>query len=98
MAAVDFGHRVAFQPMSEAEASRVIGVAKRRDFLFAILGVFVLVLSMGMLTALIVGVEIVWLIGGSALTRFFRDPRANRAINVTFAVLLIGSVAAALSP
>ncbi|WP_245451022.1 phosphate ABC transporter permease PstA [Borborobacter arsenicus] len=54
MAAVDFEHRVAFNPMSEAEASRVIGVAKRRDFLFAILGVFVLVLSMGMLTALIV--------------------------------------------
>jgi threonine/homoserine/homoserine lactone efflux protein len=37
-----------------------------------------------------------WLIAGAALTRFFRDPRTSRAINVTFAVLLIASVALAL--
>jgi hypothetical protein len=30
------------------------------------------------------------------MTRFFRDPRTNRIINVSFAVLLIASVAAAL--
>ena len=29
-------------------------------------------------------------------TRFFRDPRTNRTINVTFAILLIASVAVAL--
>jgi threonine/homoserine/homoserine lactone efflux protein len=52
--------------------------------------------KIGVLTVLIVGVEIVWLLGGSALTRFFREPRANRIINLTFAVLLIASVAAAL--
>jgi len=33
---------------------------------------------------------------GAALTRYFRDPRSNRIINVTFAVLLIASVGAAL--
>lgn len=52
--------------------------------------------KIGVLTVIITVVEIVWLIGGSALTRFFREPRANRVINVTFAVLLVASVAAAL--
>ena len=36
------------------------------------------------------------LLTGAALTRFFRDPRTNRIINVSFAVLLIVSVIAAL--
>lgn len=47
------------------------------------------------LTAIIILVNIVWLTGGSALTRFFREPRTNRIINVIFAVLLIASVAVA---
>jgi threonine/homoserine/homoserine lactone efflux protein len=50
------------------------------------------------LAAIITAVNIAWLIAGAALTRFFRDPRTNRAINVTFAVLLIASVALALLP
>ena len=33
-----------------------------------------------------------WLFAGAALTRFARDPNINRAINVTFAVLLVASV------
>jgi threonine/homoserine/homoserine lactone efflux protein len=41
-------------------------------------------------------VNLAWLFAGAALTRFFREPRTNRAINVTFAVLLVASVAFAL--
>jgi threonine/homoserine/homoserine lactone efflux protein len=48
------------------------------------------------LVAIIVAVDIAWLVAGSALTKAFRDPRTNRIINVSFAVLLIVSVAAAL--
>ena len=48
------------------------------------------------LAAIIPAVNLAWLIVGAALTRFFRDPRTSRAINVTFAVLLIASVALAL--
>jgi threonine/homoserine/homoserine lactone efflux protein len=48
------------------------------------------------LAAIITAVNLAWLIAGAALTRFFRDPRTNRAINVTFAVLLIASVALVL--
>lgn len=48
------------------------------------------------LAAIIVSVNFAWLFAGAALTRFFREPRMNRAINVTFAVLLIVSVAFAL--
>lgn len=48
------------------------------------------------LLVIITAVEVVWLLAGAALTRFFREPRANRIINVSFAVLLLASVAAAL--
>jgi threonine/homoserine/homoserine lactone efflux protein len=48
------------------------------------------------LAAIITAVNLAWLNAGAALTRFFRDPRTSRAINVTFAVLLIASVALAL--
>jgi threonine/homoserine/homoserine lactone efflux protein len=48
------------------------------------------------LVTIITAVNLAWLFAGAALTRFFRDPRSNRAINVTFAVLLVVSVAAAL--
>ena len=49
------------------------------------------------LVAIITAVNMAWLFAGAALTRFFREPRANRATNVTFAALLIASVAFALS-
>ena len=48
------------------------------------------------LAVIIVSVNLAWLTGGAALTRFFRDPATNRIINVTFAVLLIASVVVAL--
>jgi threonine/homoserine/homoserine lactone efflux protein len=52
--------------------------------------------KMVLLAAIITAVNIAWLIAGAALTRFFREPGTNRAINVTFAVLLVASVAFAL--
>jgi threonine/homoserine/homoserine lactone efflux protein len=48
------------------------------------------------LAAIITAVNMAWLVAGAALTRFFRDPAMNRAINVTFAALLVASVVFAL--
>ncbi len=52
-------------------------------------------LKLALLTLVIAAVNVVWLLAGAALTRFFRDPRSNRIINVAFALLLAGSVALA---
>jgi threonine/homoserine/homoserine lactone efflux protein len=52
--------------------------------------------KMIVLLMIITTVNVAWLTAGAALTRFFREPRANRAINVAFAVLLVVSVAFAL--
>jgi threonine/homoserine/homoserine lactone efflux protein len=47
-------------------------------------------------TIIIIIVNVAWLTGGAALTRWFREPTANRLINVSFALLLLVSVSAAL--
>ena len=47
--------------------------------------------KMTLLTAIMVLVNVVWLLAGASLTRFFREPRTNRAINIAFAVLLVAS-------
>jgi len=47
------------------------------------------------LTAIVATVNLAWLLLGSALTRFFREPATNRAVNILFAVLLLASVAVA---
>ena len=52
--------------------------------------------KIAVLAILIAAVNVAWLFMGAALTRFFRDPRRNRIINVTFAVLLVASVGVAL--
>jgi threonine/homoserine/homoserine lactone efflux protein len=54
-------------------------------------------IKMGVLVFIIAAVNVAWLMAGAALTRFFREPRTNRAINVTFAVLLVASVVFALA-
>jgi threonine/homoserine/homoserine lactone efflux protein len=54
------------------------------------------VVKIALLTALIAAVNIAWLWSGALLTRFFRDPRTNRIVNVVFAVLLLVSVALAV--
>ena len=53
-------------------------------------------LKIGVLTLLIIVINVVWLISGALLTRFFRDPRTNRIVNVAFAVALLASVVVAL--
>lgn len=46
---------------------------------------------MAMLTVMMVAVNVGWLLAGAGLTRFFRDPRSNRLINIAFAALLVAS-------
>jgi threonine/homoserine/homoserine lactone efflux protein len=53
--------------------------------------------KMILLTAIITMVNIAWLFAGAALTRYLRQPRMNRAINLAFAILLVASVALALA-
>jgi len=53
-------------------------------------------IKIAVLVVIIVAVDIAWLVAGAALTKAFRNPRTNRMINVSFAVLLIASVGAAL--
>ena len=48
------------------------------------------------LAAIIATVNLAWLTAGAGLTRFFREPRTNRIVNVIFAILLIVSVVVAL--
>ena len=48
------------------------------------------------LIGIIVTVNLTWLFVGAALTRSFREPRLNRIINVSFAALLVASVAFAV--
>jgi threonine/homoserine/homoserine lactone efflux protein len=52
--------------------------------------------KIALLTAVIVFVNVLWLLSGAMLTRFFRDPRSNRMINIAFAVLLLASVVIAV--
>ena len=49
-----------------------------------------------LLVCIMTAVDLAWLLAGSALTRCFREPALNRAINVAFAVLLVASVGLAL--
>jgi len=53
-------------------------------------------LKLGVLIVIVVSVNAAWLIAGAALTRFFREPRTSRVINVAFAILLVASVGAAV--
>jgi threonine/homoserine/homoserine lactone efflux protein len=52
--------------------------------------------KMAGLMVLIAAVNLAWLTAGAALTRYFREPRTNRIINVSFAILLVASVALVL--
>jgi len=48
-----------------------------------------------LLVAIIALVNVGWLFAGAALNRYFRDPRTSRIVNVTFAAVLLLSVALA---
>jgi len=52
--------------------------------------------KIALLTGVIVAVNVLWLLAGAMMTRFFRDPRTNRIVNVAFAVLLLASVVLAV--
>jgi threonine/homoserine/homoserine lactone efflux protein len=54
-------------------------------------------LKIALLTVLITGVNIAWLMSGALLTRFFREPCSNRIINLVFALLLLASVPLAIA-
>jgi threonine/homoserine/homoserine lactone efflux protein len=49
------------------------------------------------LTLVILAVNLAWVWAGAAMTRWFRNPRTSRAINIAFAVLLVASVAIAFA-
>jgi threonine/homoserine/homoserine lactone efflux protein len=53
-------------------------------------------LKIALLTLVITLVNVLWLLSGAALTRYFREARSNRVINVAFAVLLLASVVLAV--
>jgi threonine/homoserine/homoserine lactone efflux protein len=48
------------------------------------------------LLAVMIAVDLAWLLAGSALARAMRKPSTSRAINIVFAVALLASVAASL--
>jgi threonine/homoserine/homoserine lactone efflux protein len=48
--------------------------------------------KMVVLVLIITAVNVAWLFAGDAMTRLFRRPRTNRAINIAFAALLVASV------
>ena len=52
-------------------------------------------LKLSVLSVIVVSVNAAWLFAGAALTRYFREPRTSRIVNVTFAILLVASVGAA---
>ena len=52
--------------------------------------------KIGALSVVIVCVISVWLLFGSAFSSLLTNPRKARIANVTFAIMLVGSVAAAL--
>jgi threonine/homoserine/homoserine lactone efflux protein len=52
--------------------------------------------KIAVLALVITAVNLAWLFAGAALTGLFRNPRTNRIINVSFAVLLLASLVVAL--
>lgn len=52
--------------------------------------------KIALLTAVIVAVNLLWLLAGAMMTRLFRDPRTNRIVNVAFAGSLLASVGLAV--
>lgn len=53
-------------------------------------------LQLAILMVVMIAVNLAWLLAGVTMTRLFRDPKANRVINIVFAGTLIASVALAV--
>jgi threonine/homoserine/homoserine lactone efflux protein len=49
-------------------------------------------LKLAILTVVMIAVDIAWLLLGATMTRWFRDARWNRIINIVFAALLLASL------
>jgi len=52
--------------------------------------------KIAVLALLITAINLVWLFAGAGLTGLFRNPRSNRIVNISFAVLLLASLVVAL--
>lgn len=53
---------------------------------------FDVAVKIAVLAGIVIAVTTAWLYAGAALTRAFRTPRLNRAINLAFAALLLASL------
>lgn len=56
-----------------------------------------LAIKLVLIAAVVVAVTTLWLLAGAALTRLFRNPRANRLVNIAFAAFLLLSLPFALA-
>ncbi len=45
--------------------------------------------KIALLTAMIVAIHMVWLLVGASLSRFLRDPKISRIVNISLAILLV---------
>jgi len=86
-----FGQSVAFQFVNPKAWFFVLSAVAA--FRPAGMDLFVSALLMALVTmAIIVPSAGLWAVGGDALSRFIRSPRARRAVNLTLAIVLIAMV------
>ena len=78
------GNPKAYAAMAALSSGFVLAAAPIADAL----------LKAGILLAVMIVVDLAWLLAGSALARTMRNPAWSRAINIVFAVALLASVAA----
>jgi threonine/homoserine/homoserine lactone efflux protein len=78
------GNPKAYAAMAALTSGFVLAVEARADAL----------LKGTVLLAVMVAVDVAWLLAGSALARVMRKPVWSRAINIVFAIALLASVAA----
>ena len=78
------GNPKAYAAMAALSSGFVLAAAPISDAL----------LKAGILLAVMIVVDLAWLLAGSALARTMRNPTWSRAINIVFAVALLASVAA----
>ena len=80
------GNPKAYAAMAALSSGFVLAAAPISDAL----------LKAGILLAVMIVVDLAWLLAGSALARTMRNPGWSRAINIMFAVALLASVVAGL--
>lgn len=80
------GNPKAYAAMAALSSGFVLAMEPRADAL----------LKGMILLAVMIAVDVAWLLAGSALARTMRKPAWSRAINIVFAIALLASVAAGL--